>query len=106
MQKELDYLGKVITNPEHPFVAILGGAKVSDKIPVINALIDRKVDKLLIGGADRKSTRLNSSHQIISYAVFCLKKKTLPDGHEREALLRFINYYGFDCCSDTNNPLI
>jgi phosphoglycerate kinase len=51
MQKELDYLGRVITNPEHPFVAILGGAKVSDKIPVINALIDRHVDKLLIGGA-------------------------------------------------------
>ena len=51
MEKELDYLGRVITNPEHPFVAILGGAKVSDKIPVINALIDRKVDKLLIGGA-------------------------------------------------------
>jgi phosphoglycerate kinase len=51
MQKELDYLERVITNPEHPFVAILGGAKVSDKIPVINALIDRKVDKLLIGGA-------------------------------------------------------
>jgi phosphoglycerate kinase len=51
MEKELDYLGRVINNPEHPFVAILGGAKVSDKIPVINALIDRKVDKLLIGGA-------------------------------------------------------
>jgi phosphoglycerate kinase len=51
MQKELEYLGRVITNPEHPFVAILGGAKVSDKIPVINALIDRKIDKLLIGGA-------------------------------------------------------
>jgi phosphoglycerate kinase len=51
MEKELDYLGRVITNPEHPFVAILGGAKVSDKIPVINALIDRKVDRLLIGGA-------------------------------------------------------
>lgn len=51
MQKELDYLGRVISNPEHPFVAILGGAKVSDKIPVINALIDRGVDKLLIGGA-------------------------------------------------------
>ena len=51
MQKELEYLGRVITNPEHPFVAILGGAKVSDKIPVINALMDRKVDKLLIGGA-------------------------------------------------------
>ena len=51
MEKELEYLGRVISNPEHPFVAILGGAKVSDKIPVINALIDRKVDRLLIGGA-------------------------------------------------------
>ncbi len=51
MVKELEYLGRVISNPEHPFVAILGGAKVSDKIPVINALIDRKVDKILIGGA-------------------------------------------------------
>ena len=51
MLKELEYLGRVITNPEHPFVAILGGAKVSDKIPVINALIDRKVDRILIGGA-------------------------------------------------------
>ena len=51
MQKELDYLGRVISDPEHPFIAILGGAKVSDKIPVINALIDRKVDKVLIGGA-------------------------------------------------------
>jgi phosphoglycerate kinase len=51
MEKELAYLGRVLTDPEHPFVAILGGAKVSDKIPVINALIDRGVDKLLIGGA-------------------------------------------------------
>jgi phosphoglycerate kinase len=51
MEKELDYLGRVIESPEHPFVAILGGAKVSDKIPVIEALIDRKVDLLLIGGA-------------------------------------------------------
>ncbi len=51
MQKELEYLGKVLNNPEHPFVAILGGAKVSDKIPVVNALMDRKVDKILIGGA-------------------------------------------------------
>ena len=51
MEKELEYLGRVINNPAHPFVAILGGAKVSDKIPVIEALINRKVDKLLIGGA-------------------------------------------------------
>ena len=51
MEKELEYLGKAIKDPEHPFVSILGGAKVSDKIPVINALIDRGVNKLLIGGA-------------------------------------------------------
>jgi phosphoglycerate kinase len=51
MEKELDHLGRALNNPEHPFVAILGGAKVSDKIPVINALIDRGVDKILIGGA-------------------------------------------------------
>jgi phosphoglycerate kinase len=51
MEKELEYLGGGVNNPAHPFVAILGGAKVSDKIPVLEALINRKVDKLLIGGA-------------------------------------------------------
>lgn len=51
MEKELEFLGKALHNPERPFVAILGGAKVSDKIPVIKSLIERKVDKLLIGGA-------------------------------------------------------
>jgi 3-phosphoglycerate kinase len=51
LEKELKVLGKVLENPERPFVAILGGAKVSDKIPVIKSLIEKKVDKLLIGGA-------------------------------------------------------
>ncbi len=50
MEKEVEYFGKVLQAPEHPFVAILGGAKVSDKIGVIENLLER-VDKLLIGGA-------------------------------------------------------
>jgi phosphoglycerate kinase len=49
MEKELNYLGKAVTEPFRPFVAIIGGAKVSDKIEVINALLDR-VDSLLMGG--------------------------------------------------------
>jgi len=50
IQKELKFLGEAITNPKHPFVAILGGAKVSDKINVIEQLLS-KADVLLIGGA-------------------------------------------------------
>ena len=49
MEKELEYLGKALHNPAKPFVAILGGAKVSDKIPVITNLM-HKVDSLIIGG--------------------------------------------------------
>ena len=49
MEKELQYLGKVLRHPEKPFIAILGGAKVSDKIGVIRNLLD-KVDVLIIGG--------------------------------------------------------
>ncbi len=49
MQKELEYLGRVLQDPERPFVAILGGAKVSDKIGVIQNLLS-KVDVLIIGG--------------------------------------------------------
>ncbi|NLP00564.1 MAG: phosphoglycerate kinase [Clostridiaceae bacterium] len=49
IKKELDFMGKALDNPERPFVAILGGAKVSDKISVIENLID-KVDTLIIGG--------------------------------------------------------
>ena len=49
IEKEIDFLGKALENPERPFVAILGGAKVSDKIKVIENLME-KVDKILIGG--------------------------------------------------------
>ncbi len=49
MQKEIDFLGNAVNNPKRPFVAILGGSKVSSKISVINNLLD-KVDTLIIGG--------------------------------------------------------
>ena len=49
IEKELKFLGEALENPERPFVAILGGAKVSDKIGVIDSLLE-KVDKLMIGG--------------------------------------------------------
>ncbi len=50
IQKEIDFMGNALENPERPFVAILGGKKVSDKIGVINSLLE-KVDTLIIGGA-------------------------------------------------------
>jgi phosphoglycerate kinase len=61
MEKELTYMGKAVTDPFRPFVAIIGGAKVSEKIEVINSLLDR-VDSLLIGGA-MAYTFLNSQGQ-------------------------------------------
>lgn len=50
MERELDYLGATLANPQHPFVAVLGGSKISGKIDVIRELLP-KVDALLIGGA-------------------------------------------------------
>lgn len=78
MEKELDYLGRVVDDPEHPFVAILGGAKVSDKIPVINALIDRGVDKLLIGGA--------MAYTFLKAEGFTVGKSLVEDSMLRTAL--------------------
>lgn len=49
MEKEIDYLGRALENPERPFVAILGGAKISGKIDVVQNLLD-KVERLLVGG--------------------------------------------------------
>jgi phosphoglycerate kinase len=50
LEKEIAALGKIVTNPDKPFIAVLGGAKVSDKIAVLDALLE-KVDALIIGGA-------------------------------------------------------
>lgn len=78
MEKELDYLGRVVNHPEHPFVAILGGAKVSDKIPVINALVDRGVDKILIGGA--------MAYTFLKAEGFTVGKSLVEDGMLQTAL--------------------
>src|SRR3972149_6399838 len=49
MEQELEYLGRAVSNPEHPYIAILGGAKISDKISVVETLLSQ-ADKLIIGG--------------------------------------------------------
>jgi len=49
MEQELEYLGRAVANPEHPYIAILGGAKISDKIAVVETLL-AKADKVIIGG--------------------------------------------------------
>jgi phosphoglycerate kinase len=49
MEQELEYLGRAVANPEHPYIAILGGAKISDKIAVVESLLSR-ADKVIIGG--------------------------------------------------------
>jgi len=63
MEKELQYLGKALKDPEQPFIAILGGAKVSDKIGVIRNLMD-KVDSLIIGGGMAYTFLKAQGHEI------------------------------------------
>jgi phosphoglycerate kinase len=63
MQKEIDFLGRAIGDPERPFVAILGGAKVADKIPVIENLLP-KVDRLIIGGGMAYTFYKAAGHEI------------------------------------------
>ena len=82
MEKEIKFLGEAVENPVRPFVAILGGAKVSDKINVINNLLD-KVDTLIIGGgmaytfAKAKGEEIGNSlceEDKLDYALEMLKK--------------------------------
>ncbi len=63
MKKEIDYLGNAVVNPKRPFVALLGGAKVSDKIPVVENLIS-KLDTLLIGGGMAYTFLKAQGHEI------------------------------------------
>ncbi|HEX8815850.1 MAG TPA: phosphoglycerate kinase [Terriglobales bacterium] len=86
MEKELEYLGQAMQNPERPFVAILGGAKVSDKIAVIESLL-QKVNTLIIGGA-MAYTFLKAQGQQVGKSLveddkLDLAKKILQDAKTR-----------------------
>ena len=63
MEKELEYVGGALENPEQPFVTIIGGAKISDKIGVIENLLG-KVDELLIGGGMANTFLLAQGHDV------------------------------------------
>lgn len=80
MQKELDYLGKAIADPKRPFTAILGGAKISGKIDVIQNLMD-KVDNLIIGGGMAytfyKAQGLEIGHSLLEEDKIELAKELL-----------------------------
>jgi phosphoglycerate kinase len=86
MEKELEYLGQAMQNPERPFIAILGGAKVSDKIAVIESLL-QKVNTLIIGGA-MAYTFLKAQGQQVGKSLveddkLDLAKKILQDAKAR-----------------------
>ncbi len=89
MEKELTFLGQALAAPEHPFVAILGGAKVSDKIGVIDNLLTR-VDVLLIGGGMANTFLKAQGHEIGQSLVedesLDVARKTLERAGERLAL--------------------
>ena len=86
MKKELDYLGGALTDPVRPFLAILGGAKVADKIPVITNLLT-KVDVLIIGGGMAytflKSQGLEIGKSLLDADGLELAKNALKDAEAR-----------------------
>jgi phosphoglycerate kinase len=86
MAKELEYLGRAMTNPNRPFVAILGGAKVSDKIAVIDNLLG-KVDTLLIGGGMANTFLKAQSKEVGDSLVendkLDVARTLLRDGHDK-----------------------
>jgi phosphoglycerate kinase len=90
MEKELAYLGKAVNEPNRPFVAIIGGAKVSDKIEFINALLG-KVDSLLIGGA-LAYTFLNAQGQSTGKSLVELDKLDVARAALKKAEAREVKF--------------
>ena len=91
MEKELSYLGKAVSNPDRPFVAILGGAKVSDKIEIVQNLM-KLADSILIGGAMAytflKSQGLPIGKSLVENDKLDLARNLLADAKKRN--FRFI----------------
>lgn len=86
VEKELRMFDKILSKPEHPFVAILGGAKISDKLPVVENLID-KVDSILIGGGMAytfiKAIGGNVGKSLIDNSKLDLAKELLDKAKEK-----------------------
>ncbi len=86
IKKEVDYLSKAIHNPEHPYIAIIGGAKISGKIDVIENLL-KFVDKLIIGGAMMftfyKAQGYNTGKSLVEDDKIDLAKQLLEKGKDK-----------------------
>ena len=111
MQKEIDFLGNAVNNPKRPFAAILGGAKVSSKISVINNLLD-KVDVLIIGGgmaytfAKAQGGKIGTSlceDDYLQYALDMLKK---AEEKGVKLLLPIDNVIADDFSNDANTQIV
>src|SRR5271169_4408673 len=90
MERELNYLGKALSNPERPFVAVLGGAKVSDKIEVVENLM-RVANALLIGGGMAytflKSQGIPVGNSLVEADKLDLARKLIAEAKQRNFLL-------------------
>ncbi|WP_313802081.1 phosphoglycerate kinase [Cytobacillus sp.] len=91
MEKELDVLGKALSNPERPFTAIIGGAKVKDKIGVIENLLD-KVDNLIIGGGLAYTFVKANGHEI-GKSLLEEDKIDLAKSFMKKAQEKGVNFY-------------
>ena len=117
MQKEIDFLGNAVNNPKRPFAAILGGAKVSSKISVINNLLD-KVDVLIIGGgmaytfAKAQGGKIGTSlceDDYLQYALDMLKKAEEKGVNEEKGvklLLPIDNVIADAFSNDANTQIV
>jgi phosphoglycerate kinase len=91
LKKEVEYLGKALANPDHPFVLISGGAKVSTKLGILNNLLD-KVDRIIVGGAMANTFRKAEGYTVGSSFV---EEELMNDAKQvmHKALDRGVSFY-------------